>query len=790
MSDENASAGRETLPLRHRDANPAASQPAPQLMNSHADPEGNNSPRRSRMAFFSDDGSMNSNRAQYSATFSHTNTKPGSGDLPDDFASDAPSDQAAELALSASQQGLCQPRKAQVPRSRPVSRTAVDNRTGKVSPAGSESRLRQSVNSADDLGSNEAVASQPLHQHRRSSPVSNDAPSPGNTSARPVEANPLTRAVGESAEGPSYGQESAGQLSRDQNGGVYAVDGGTASYSILLQVETELPTEEQLANDVRGIYSGLIMVEKKCMEYVKEQSQSKTKLSDRQWQVLIGTHGILLQEHHDFLLASQHPAGNPVLKRLAEKYAMPSRLWRYGIHSLLELLRHRIPDDPHVLDHMTTFIYRAYAMMTLLLESAPAFEFTWTECLGDLSRYGMAVEESDFREREVWAGIARYWYNKAADISPDVGRIQHHLAVLARPDIVQQLFYYTKSAVCVQPYAGTRESIFLLFNPVLKAPQTVRRLPEIVAAFVAAHSYLFTGDLKDAFASVSEDFLSYLEQYIGRMGPNFKLQGVHMSSCNFAAVLEYAAPNALLLPEFSTNAAQSKSMEDIYFASHRFWTPVGDLKIIEYDFLASRDSDSISSVVFYGSCLAFQTLSIMLGQIGNKNIYPSFHTSLAFLWCLSRTPASMKRIEVLVPWKQIATFLNTLTRNNPDFTGIEGTEFPAKGDETPWLPEDFLIRGQIWSQYLYPDGFFNGSPTADEGRNIEPPSKDIARAQRCLWFGVRLATFNRWITYDANARTFSPTEFASKLDTLSQTHNPYYGKGLQKPETEVDMHGT
>ena len=158
------------------------------------------------MAFFSDDGSMNSNRAQYSATFSHTNARPGSGDLPDDFASDAPSDQAAEIALSASQQGLRQPRKTQIPRSRPVSRTAVDNQTGKESPAGSESRLRHSVNSADDLGSNEAVASQPLHQHRRSSP-SNDAPSPGNTSARPVEATPLSRAVGEPAEGPSYGQE-------------------------------------------------------------------------------------------------------------------------------------------------------------------------------------------------------------------------------------------------------------------------------------------------------------------------------------------------------------------------------------------------------------------------------------------------------------------------------------------------------------------------------------------------------------------------------------------------------
>jgi hypothetical protein len=50
----------------------------------------------------------------------------------------------------------------------------------------------------------------------------------------------------------------------------------------------------------------------------------------------------------------------------------------------------------------------------------------------------MAVEELDLRDRELWAGLARYWYNKTAERNPDVGRIQHHLAILARPDVVLQ----------------------------------------------------------------------------------------------------------------------------------------------------------------------------------------------------------------------------------------------------------------------------------------------------------------------------------------------------------------
>src|ERR1700753_4507835 len=108
-------------------------------------------------------------------------------------------------------------------------------------------------------------------------------------------------------------------------------------------------------------------------------------------------------------------------------------MWRHGIHSFLELLRHRLP---YSLKHMLSFVYLAYQMMGLLMESVPIFHETWIECLGDLARYRMAIEEADMRDRETWSNVARTWDNKAADRSPDTGRIQHHLAVLARPTLV------------------------------------------------------------------------------------------------------------------------------------------------------------------------------------------------------------------------------------------------------------------------------------------------------------------------------------------------------------------
>ncbi|KAL4903945.1 hypothetical protein BDW74DRAFT_168762 [Aspergillus multicolor] len=781
MNDEKFSASREALPVRRRysgDRKPVAKQPA--TIGSDAGPEGNSSPGRSHIAVASDDGSLYSNRAQYSATFSHSNPKT------DDLASDAASDQLAELAPSAHHpQGFRQSRKAPgpragTPRSYPVSRTVAEHGPGKAG-AGYESRLRYSVNSADDLEGGQGPSSQPQHQKLQSSSVMNEGRLPVTVTARRDEVVSLSSASGQPSESSSYGQESAQRLSNEKGpaGKVSTADGGTASSWILLQPDTKALTEEELINDTQAIYAGLLMVEKRCIALTQHLSQTNAPLSEQEWQRLINTHHVLIEEHHDFLLIIQQ--GGPALRRLAEQYNMPNRLWRVGIYGLLEFLRHRLPES---LERMLAFLHQSYIQMTILVDLVSRFEDTWFECLGDLSRYHILVEESDPREREAWAEIARYWYHKVADKSPDVGRIQHHLAPLARPDYTQQLFYYTKSLVCVHPFAGTKQSILTLFNPILKAPRTMVGLQDTVAVFVTAHAYLFKGDLKDPFLHACNGFLSSLEQYIGRMGSTFKPQGVYISSCNFAAVLEYAAPNALLPSEFFTNAAQSKSMDDIYFASQRFWTQAGDLKAIEADFLETRNSGTISPVVFYASCLTFQALSIMLDQTGNKNVYPSFHASLAFLWCLGRTPSSMKRVEVLVPWKQIATFLNTLTRNFTDFTRIEGFEFPSQGDEK-WLPEDFLIRGQVWSQNLYPTGFFNKAPTADEGRNLEPPSRDLERMQRCLWLGTRLATFNRWMTYDITSRKFAATDFASDLADMAQKDNPFFGQNLQtSPKAE------
>jgi hypothetical protein len=413
--------------------------------------------------------------------------------------------------------------------------------------------------------------------------------------------------------------------------------------------------------EVKGIYAGLVMVEKKCVEIDNQQVQNHAKVDDHQmkrcheeWQALIALHRTLLHEHHDFFLASQHPSASPALRQLAAKYAMPARMWRHRIHSLLELLRHKLLDS---LDHMLAFIYLAYSMMALLKESVPAFKDTWIECLGDLARYRMAIEDEDLRNREAWPGVARNWYNKAADKSPKIGRIQHHLAVLARPNALQQLFYYTRTLTCIQPFSNARESILTLFSPILEDHDAV----------IQGHRR--PGILKGARGS---------------------------SDCS---------------PSNGIRLGCSKGPRNCSLEEN-----------------CESPADSLS--------LISSTLRTVVQRIGDKNVLPHVHISLAFLFRVSLVPEVMRFVEPYSQWALLVA-LHTLGKPGVKYARVETDTFPLP--ENAYLPEDFAMRGQVWCQQYHPENFFGEDcPVDDEERFLEMPSMAVTRVERCLYLGIRL----------------------------------------------------
>jgi hypothetical protein len=241
---------------------------------------------------------------------------------------------------------------------------------------------------------------------------------------------------------------------------------------LVLRPEARQISQEQLVAEVKGIYAGLVMVEAKCMGVddrqardVQEAEPSKQpKLNNEQWQALVAIHRMLLYEHHDFFLAFQHPSADPSLPRLALKYAMLARMWRHWIHSFLELLRHQLIDS---LERMLAIPYLAYCTTLLLYKTVRTFENTLTGCLEDLVEYCMAIGDDGLRDREIWTGVVRPWYIKAAGKDPTVGRLYHHPAILAQPNVQQQLYCYTRSLSCVQHFLSDRESTLTPFDPIL-----------------------------------------------------------------------------------------------------------------------------------------------------------------------------------------------------------------------------------------------------------------------------------------------------------------------------------
>ena len=263
---------------------------------------------------------------------------------------------------------------------------------------------------------------------------------------------------------------------------------------LLLQPETKAISHDQLVTEVRGIYAGLVMVEAKCIDMDEKQlsaaldKHSRSRLNPEQRQALTTPHKTLLHEHHDFFLASQHPSASSALSYLAAKYSMHARMWRHGIHAFLEVLRHRLSES---LDYMLAFLYLAYSMMALLYETVPAFEDTWTKCLGDLAQYRMVIEDDDFGDDD-WGDVARFWYEKAAEENPGVGRLHHHLAVLARQDSVLQLNLYMRAMTCTGPFDSDEGNVTMSFDPKLRGEKSPPfRSFQVETPFVKAHGLLF-----------------------------------------------------------------------------------------------------------------------------------------------------------------------------------------------------------------------------------------------------------------------------------------------------------
>ncbi|KAG7402699.1 Telomerase-binding protein EST1A [Fusarium oxysporum f. sp. rapae] len=515
---------------------------------------------------------------------------------------------------------------------------------------------------------------------------------------------------------------------------------------MMRQPETRPISQDQLVAETKGIYAGLVMVETKCIEVDNAQSSNtdaNSKLDDVQWQALIALHRTLLHEHHDFFLASQHPSASPALRRLASKYAMPARMWRHGIHSFLELLRHRLPASR---EHMLTFLILAYQMMALLYETVTAYEDTWIECLGDISRYRMAIEDDDIQIREQWTGVGRRWYSKASDKSPTTGRLYHHLAILARPNALQQLYYYNKSLCVPIPFSSARESIMTLFDPVLN--NNTARLAPVDAAFVRAHGILFSGKSRDQLQESTDSFIDSLDGHIGRITKRWLESGYYIAIALSCSLLGYGVESNVLM------RAMSKKPEETDVA-------------MDGNTIAEATPDETFKLALD---FATRTISRVLYRWGDTNTLPFVHSILVFMNHMTQYPAAISHLEEAYPWKLTSIMLNTLLLSCEPGYEIRGHFRLPEKDQLPHpLPEDFAMRGLLYAEDYFPNDWFSNDKIDEDEKYFELPSVTEVRKDRILSLGYNIASSGNWLLWNRETRQFEvPEKYDVKISLDSR----------------------
>ncbi|KAL5344312.1 hypothetical protein ACLOAV_010741 [Pseudogymnoascus australis] len=468
------------------------------------------------------------------------------------------------------------------------------------------------------------------------------------------------------------------------------------------QLRGSQPKATQKQNRAEKLYADLELLETRCIAAIeKAQLAKEPELNNAQ--DLVNLHMRLLTTHHEIFLASQDSSATHEVQRLPIKHNLRERLWQHAIYSVLELLC----NGPGAsLDYMLAFIYFAYRMMTLFLETVPTFEETWCEHLGNIGRYMMTIEDDNAMEREVWAQVVRQWYLKSSNRSPKTGHQYHHLAKLAHPDALQQLLYYGKSLAVPNPFTKASESIMTLFKPMLNPVPSNLSLPTVITAIMRSHAIVFTGQSLDTFDETLREIKSTLDGHISEK------QRYCLAISNCIALLGYGAidnPLAVLLKPQSSNSSN-----------------------------IMPDPDSTAPSKFTAARRLFiQAVEIHLFCISDTNILSFLHVTLVFIYHLARHPPATSLIFPHFPWKNLVSNLNALAvLHPPNFAVIESPNLPNadSGVHSPRIetqlpieeldiagqhddfapaedifrpfPEEWAMQGLSFTEGYFPEGWF------------------------------------------------------------------------------------
>ncbi|KAF2176517.1 hypothetical protein K469DRAFT_813214 [Zopfia rhizophila CBS 207.26] len=186
--------------------------------------------------------------------------------------------------------------------------------------------------------------------------------------------------------------------------------------------------------------------------------------------------------------------------------------------------------------------------------------------------------------------------------------------------------------------------------------------------------------------------------------------------------------------------ARGSRPRQIEFSDDMNGNPTPPERTSEDDIFPPQNLDFASQPTFAYACqLAFTTLCLVLQRIGDKNVLPHVHVMLVFLLSLTAIPYDCRSILDNVPWEHLALFLTKLAKSEKLNSLVENTSFPHRSRSARPLPEDYVVQGQVWSQWYYPEYWFDASDD-EEDRSRELASAVKLKTERILWLGIRLAS--------------------------------------------------
>jgi hypothetical protein len=301
-----------------------------------------------------------------------------------------------------------------------------------------------------------------------------------------------------------------------------------------------------------------------------------------------------------------------------------------------------------------------------------------------------------------------------------------------------------------------------LLDPILgRAVATCSHALPIDANYIKAHAILFEKMSLDDFKQAKTEFTNNLDNHIGRVTAKWKEQGVYIAFTNVSGWFDYGVDDNPFRQVFLTelykqsrkNSSSDEQLRTASLADQQDPTPP---VIPEGELLGKVNG--LSSLPHFSQVkhLTYETFSLVLRRIGDRNVLPHVHIMLSFLTAFAANPY-VSHLLSDAPWAGLVDFLNALVKAESQMQvkdqpkgphqhlvldEVFSTEvFPDKGersDELP-LPEDYLVRGLIWAHNYFPKKWFEREHDEEE-RYLEFASTRKSRTERVLRLGHKLST--------------------------------------------------